>query len=382
MTTPPITLQPPYWSIGKLLVWLLALAGLVVVALRLGLGLRSVSNMDNLYAWAYWNGVKLTAVAVGAGAFTVCAAVHIFNLKQFQPLVRPAILTGLLGYLTFIFILIMDLGRPERIWHMIIYWNHYSVLFEVGLCVMLYTTVLLLEFVPMLFERLGWQRGLHRLHAIHMPLIIFGVVLSTLHQSSLGSLFMVMSGKVHPLWYSNLLPVFYFISAVAAGLSMVLLVAWVNAALYGQPLRLPLLSNLAKGIPWVLGIYLALKFGELYLTGELGYLTAGDRYAWLFWGELIAGGLLPMGLLAIPAVRRRQAGLLTAASLVLAATLLNRFDVGLVAWLRPAGSASYFPTFPEILMGIGIPALALLAYDLVARTLPLFAEEKGGARHA
>lgn len=359
---------------GKLLFWILALAGLAVVGLRLVLGIESVSNMNNGYAWAYWNGVKLTAVAVGAGAFTVCGAVHTLNLKQFRPLVRPAVLTGLLGYLTFIFILIMDLGRPERIWHMIIYWNHHSVLFEVGICVMLYTTVLILEFAPVLFERLGWDRAQHRIHKIHMPLIIFGVVLSTLHQSSLGSLFMVMSGKVHPLWHSNMLPVFYFSSAVAAGLSMVLVVASLNASLYGQPLRLPTLSNLAKGLPWVLGLYLALKFGELYLTGELGYLTAGDRHAWLFWGEMVGGAALPAVLLSIPAIRNRRAGLVTAGSLVLLATLLNRFDVGLVGWIRPAG-ASYFPTFPEVIMGIGIPALAVLAYDLAARYLPLFAQE-------
>ncbi len=366
-----------YWSIGKALFWVLALAGLIVVVLRLAMGIRSVSNMDNIYAWAYWNGVKLTAVALGAGAFTVCGTVHILNLKQFKPLVRPAILVGLLGYLTFIFILIMDLGRPERIWHMIIYWNHNSVLFEVGICVMLYTTVLILEFAPVVFDRLGWERANRRIHKLHLPLIIIGVVLSTLHQSSLGSLFMVMSGKVHPLWHSNMLPVFYFNSAVAAGLSMVLVVASINAALYKQPLRLPLLSSLAKGLPWVLGVYTVLKLGELYLAGDLHYLTVGDTYSWLFWGEILGGAILPLVLLTVPAVRNRRAGLVVAGSLVLLATLLNRFDVGLVGWLRPTG-ASYFPTLPEIVMGIGIPVLAMLVYDLAARYLPLFAEEGHG----
>jgi len=374
MTTHEVTVRPRYWSVGKLLFWLIAVAGLVVVLMRLGLGIRAVSNMDNTFAWAYWNGVKLTAVALGAGAFTVCGAVHIFNLKQFKPLVRPAILVGLLGYLTFIFILIMDLGRPERIWHMIIYWNHSSVLFEVGICVMLYTTVLVLEFAPVVFERLGWERAIHRLHKIHLPLIILGVVLSTLHQSSLGSLFMVMSGKVHPLWHSNMLPLFYFNSAIAAGLSMVLVVASLNAALYKQPLRLPLLASLAKALPWVLGLYLTLKFGELYLTGDLHYLMTGDTYSQLFWGEMIGGAALPMILLAIPAVRNRRAGIVVAGGLVLLATLLNRFDVGLVGWMRPAG-AFYFPSLPEIIMGVGIPVLAMLVYDLVARYLPLFADE-------
>lgn len=148
---------------------------------------------------------------------------------------------------------------------------------------------------------------------------------------------------------------------------MMLLVSSLNASLYGQPLRLETLGRLAKAIPWVLGLYLGLKFGELYATGELGHVTAGDSYAWLFWTEMIT-------------VRRSRAALVTTASLVLAATLLNRFDVGLVGWFRPDGAA-YFPSLLEVIMGIGIPALAMVAYDWVARNLPLFADEHGSDGH-
>jgi Ni/Fe-hydrogenase subunit HybB-like protein len=139
-------------------------------------------------------------VALGAGAFTMAAVIYIFDLKEFQPLLRPSILTGFLGYLMVITALLVDLGRPERIWHMMIYQNGHSVLLEVGLCVMLYTTVLAIEFLPVLLHKTSWDKPRRILHAITLPLVILGVVLSTLHQSSLGSLYLIMPERLHPLY--------------------------------------------------------------------------------------------------------------------------------------------------------------------------------------
>jgi Ni/Fe-hydrogenase subunit HybB-like protein len=186
-------------------------------------GIGPMSNLSDAYPWGLWISFDLLCgVALGAGAFMMAATVYILGVERYRPILRPAILTGFLGYVMVVLALLVDLGRPERIWHLMIYWNPHSVLFEVGWCVMLYTTVLALEFSPLVFERLGLKTPLKLIHAITVPLVILGVVLSTLHQSSLGSMFLAMPSKLNPLWYSALLPVFFFVSAAAVGLAMVI----------------------------------------------------------------------------------------------------------------------------------------------------------------
>ena len=157
---------------------------------------------------------------VAAGAFTLTAIVHLFNIRRFEPIVRPTVLTGFLGYLFVIFALLYDLGQPWRIWHALVFWNPHSVMFEVAWCVMLYTLVLALEFSPIVFERLRLERPRRFLKAMTTPLVIAGVLLSTLHQSSLGSLYLIVPEKLHPLWYTQLLPLLFYISAIGAGIGM------------------------------------------------------------------------------------------------------------------------------------------------------------------
>src|SRR5512137_1095249 len=145
------------------------------------------------------------------------AVVHLFHLRRFEPIVRPTVLTGFLGYLFVVFALLFDLGQPWRIWHALVFWNPHSVMFEVAWCVMLYTTVLALEFAPVVLERFRLERPRRMLRAVSTPLVIAGVILSTLHQSSLGSLYLIVPEKLHPLWYSPLLPVLFYLSAVGIG---------------------------------------------------------------------------------------------------------------------------------------------------------------------
>ena len=363
----PIRVSP-----AKVILWGLALLGLGVAVLRFTSGIGAVSNMSNAYSFGLWISLDLLCgVALAAGAFTVCAAVYIFNLKQFTPLLRPAILTGFLGYLMVIFALLVDLGRPERIWHLLIYWNLHSPLFEVGLCVMAYSTVLALEFSPMLFEKFGWQKIGHVIHKFTLPLVIIGVLLSTLHQSSLGSLFLIMADKIHPLWHSPLLPVFFYVTAINVGLAMTIFEAAISARAYDREMETPLLSRLAKALPWTLGLYLTLKIGELSVAGELPFLFQSGLLTTLFWIELTAGVLLPLVMLAIPRIRTNTTGLVTAATLVILGLMLNRFNVGLIAWQRPEGSW-YFPHWMEFAITIGVVAAGVLAYDWVARNLNLF----------
>jgi len=202
----------------------------VAAMVRYVYGIGAISDLSNSYPWGFWISFDLfTGVAIGSGAFVMAAIVYIFELKEFRPLVRPAVLTGFLGYIMVVVALLVDLGHPERIWYMMIHWNHTSVLLEIGICVMSYLTVLAIEFAPVVFEGLKWQRAAHFLHRFIMPFVILGVVLSTLHQSSLGSLLLIQPAKLYPLWWTPILPILFFVSAVAIGMAMIIFEASVSA---------------------------------------------------------------------------------------------------------------------------------------------------------
>jgi Ni/Fe-hydrogenase subunit HybB-like protein len=358
----------------------LAVIGLVTALIRFAFGIGAISNLTNAYSWGLWISLDLLCgVALGAGAFTIAAAVYILNLKQFQPILRPAILTGFLGYLMVIVALMVDLGRPERIWHMMIYQNGHSVLFEVGLCVMLYTTVLALEFLPVLLKRTPWHRPIHLLHAATMPLVILGVVLSTLHQSSLGSLFLIMPSKLHPIWYTPLLPLFFFLSAVTVGLAMVIIEASLSARAFRRPLELRLLSQLARAIPYLLGVYLIVRLADLAVAGELALTVQPTQFALLFWVELLIGWVAPLLLLANARLRQQPNWLLAGAGLVVLGVVINRFNVSLLA-LGHLTDQPYFPSIGEFAISLGIISAGVLAFALVARLFPLFEAESPGAQ--
>ncbi|HSB89591.1 MAG TPA: Ni/Fe-hydrogenase cytochrome b subunit [Anaerolineales bacterium] len=356
------------------LVWvLLGLMGigLVVAVVRFANGIGAISDLSNTYPWGFWISFDLfTGVAIGSGAFVMAAAVYIFELKEFRPLLRPSVLTGFLGYIMVILALLVDLGRPERIWHLMIYWNHTSILFEIGVCVMSYTAVLAIEFAPVLFEGLKLETWARRIHRYIMPFVILGVVLSTLHQSSLGSLLLIQPEKLHALWWTPLLPVFFFVSAVAIGLAMIILESSLSASAFGRGLETPLLEKLARAAMVVSGIYLLMKFGELAWTGELGLLLSSGSMSLLFWAELILGSVVPLVLFAIPRFRHSPKGLLVGATILLAGMILNRFDVSWFA-IRRLTDVGYIPTLPEISISVAIFSFGILAFILAARYLPL-----------
>src|SRR5262252_9897644 len=196
--------RPTFW---KLVFLALMAAGFYATIVRFTEGLGKSTNLSDQFPWGIWIGFDvLCGVMLAAGGFTLTAAVHIFNIKRLHPIVRPTILTAFLGYLLVCVALMYDLGRPHRIWHPLIMRNPHSVMFEIAYCVMLYTTVLSLEFSPIVLERFNLQKPLKIVKKILIPLVICGVILSTLHQSSLGTLYLIMPEKLHPFWYSPLLP--------------------------------------------------------------------------------------------------------------------------------------------------------------------------------
>jgi Ni/Fe-hydrogenase subunit HybB-like protein len=269
--------------------------------------------------------------------------------------------------------LLVDLGRPERIWYLIIFWNHHSVMFEVGMCVMSYTIVLALEFSPMLFERLGMRAPLRLIAKLTLALVILGTMLSSLHQSSLGSLYLIIPDQLDVLWHSPILPLFFFLSAVAVGPAVVIVESTISSRVFKRGLELELLGTLASAVPFVLALFLALRIADVSIAGELGDVFSGSRNSALFLTETVVGVILPMVLLAMPAVRRNAGALLFSAVLVVGGVILNRIDVGMLGFTRPVDSASYIPHWMEFSVTFGILAAGALAFALVARYLPLWA---------
>ncbi len=361
---------------GVLMLGALVVIGVLVALVRYLFGIGAISNLNDAYPWGLWISFDLLCgVATAAGAFITASAVYIFRMERFRPILRPAILTGFLGYLMVIVALLVDLGRPERIWHLIIYWNPHSVLFEVGWCVMLYTTVLALEFSPMLFERLGWKMPLEFLHRITIVLVLLGTLLSTLHQSSLGSMFMAMPTKVNPLWFSQFLPLYFFLTAAAVGPAMVIVESYISSRVFWRGLEVDLLGELSKAIPILLGIYLLLKVFDITLAGEWGFAFQGGMSI-LFWVEILLGVVAPIVLFSMPSVRSDGKRMLVAALLVVFfGVVLNRFNVSLIGWPRPANLSMYLPNWMEFAITIGIWSAGIVAYGLVAKFLPLFAAD-------
>lgn len=368
-------------KVTKLTFWRAVLAiilasGLYGSVVRFTRGLGGSTALSDLFPWGLWIGFDvLSGVALAAGGFTISAAVYIFNIERLRPIIRPTILTAFLGYLLVILALLFDLGRPYRVWHPLIMWNPHSVMFEVAWCVTLYTMVLALEFSPMLFERLRMERAAKAVHFLTVPLVILGVILSTLHQSSLGSLYLIVPEKLHPLWYSSLLPVFFFISAVGLGCAMTIIESFLSFRAFRKRLEIDLLADLGKVIVVVMGVYLVLKVQDL-LARDLFGLAFGPIYEGrMFLAEILLGVIAPIALLAIPQIRRSHFGLFVAALMVVLGLIMNRLNVSITG-MEVFSGVPYFPSWTEISVTLSVVALGFLLFSLAVRYLRVFPAEE------
>ncbi len=359
------------FPIGTLILSALALFSLPVFIIRYVSGLGAVSNLSDGRPWGFWISFDLyCGVALAAGGFTLAAVVYIFNLKKYHPIVRPAVLTAFLGYLLVIFALLVDVGQPWYIWHVIINWNIHSPLFEVAVCVMTYTIVLALEFSPAVFERLNWHVPLSIIRAIQIPLVITGVVLSTLHQSSLGTMLLMMPETLNALWYTPILPLLFLNSAIAVGLAMVIFETTLSTRAFGHKLSLDILSGLGRVIPYVLGLYLLLKLVDLGVAGELGLVFTAYPENLLWWAEMIIGVILPIILFSMPTIRQSRKGVFWSAGLVILGLIFNRFNVSVLALAMRPGY-TYYPHWMEIAISLGLVVVALIVFQIAIRLLPV-----------
>lgn len=366
--------------------WVIAAVGAVAALLRFFLGLGSTTGLNDTTPWGLWIAFKLCFVAIAGGGFTLAAMVHIFHLETFHPILRRAILIAFLGYGSFIVSLIFDLGLPWHIYMPVVSWQHHSVMFEIAWCVMLYFSVLAMEFGPVILEhpwlQHPWLQAIYKfLRKFTIVLVIAGVVLSTLHQSSLGALFLIMPHRVHPLWYSPWIPVLFFISAIAAGLCALILESNFAQKMFGKGLHPAILEKLGKLAAFALWLYLALRLGDLFVRGILPGALGASWQSLLFAIEITAGGILPAILLSIPKIRAKSEGLITSAILALGGILSQRMALSMFTMQRPQGMA-YTPSLLEIIIAFAIPAAAALVYFLfnehlavLDSTLP--ADQKG-----
>jgi len=363
---------------GGLLALLLALGGLAVGAWRLQAGLGAATNLSDTYPWGLWIGFDvMIGVALAAGGFTTTMAVYVLGWREYRPLVRPAVLTAFLGYLLVAVGLFFDIGKPFQIWHPIVNWNAHSMLFEVAWCVMLYLTVLFLEFSPNLLEGLGMRGAARALRSpvVLFPLVVAGIILSFGHQNSLGGLFLLSPGRLPHLWWSPLMNYWFLLSAVAAGLAVVSVETILSHRAFGltQPRRL--LEGVARGTAVALAVYLGAKYADLAARGNLGLLFSSGKAGTLFLVETVLCGAVPMLLLLTPGVRRSVDGLLWTQALVIAGVALNRLNV--VFFAQGGAGGGYFPSAAEFALSVGLVALGVFLYRWAVVKLPIVTHEEG-----
>jgi Ni/Fe-hydrogenase subunit HybB-like protein len=362
-----------FWRVVFLVIMVLGIYSSYVRYLH---GLGAATNMTDQFPWGFWIGFDcLCGVMLAAGGFCMVGAVYLFNVESLHSVVRPAVLTAFLGYLLFIVGLLFDLGRPWFIWHQLIYMNPHSVMFEVGMCVMTYTTVLFFEFLPNVFERFHFPLGIKWIHRIYPLLIVAGILLSTLHQSSLGSLYLIMPSKLHPFWYSPALPFFFFGSAVAVGIAMTIFESTQSAKALGRHLELSVLVRLGGALLVALWVNGLLRFEDFYHRDMLRQILKPSYEAYFLWLELALTYLIPITLLSIKKIRLSPQGLYLASIICLFGFITNRLNVSLIGFETYVGH-HYMPKWTEFSVTLMIVALGFFLFAVAVKYLPIFPAEE------
>lgn len=391
MTHHAAPIRAKFWTPGVVVLAVLMTSGAVTIAARFIGGIGYVSNLTTARPWGLWIGVDVASgVALAAGGFTTAFLAHIIGRHYYESVVRPALLTAMLGYTFVVLGLLVDIGRSWAIWKPLLYWNPTSVLFEVAMCVMLYLNVLYLEFMPIVVERFKGRvslpgplavlnapvDGLLKLADSILPrimwfLIIAGVVLSCMHQSSLGSLMLIAPTKLHPLWYTPMLPLLFLVSAIAVGYPMVVFEATLATTSLKLDSEMKILTPLTRITIFLLGLYLALKIGDMVVRGTYVYLLDGTAQTNAFLVEVILGVLVPWLMLLSPSVRRSRQALFIACSMIVGGVLVNRINVFVVGYRPPISEANYFPAIGEILVTVGLIAALMFIYRAIVTYLPV-----------
>jgi Ni/Fe-hydrogenase subunit HybB-like protein len=366
----------------NVVVGVIVVVGLVLTVIRFTKGLDATTNLSNYNPWGIWIGFDLlVGVALAAGGYVTSAAVYIFGMKKYRTAVRPAILTGFLGYALVVFALHYDVGQPWRLpYPFLVSRGTTSLLFEVGACVALYLTVLFIEFSPAAMEWLGLKKARSIVVKLTMLLTIFGVILSTLHQSSLGALFLIAPSKLHPLWYSPYIPIYFFVTSTIAGLSMVIFESTLSHRYFKTRMddahrdgHNDLALGFGKAAAWVLAGYFVIKVIGVAADNNWHYLATG--YGAWFLVEMIGFVALPAFLYAVGARDKNPKLIRWTAAWTVLGIIVNRFNVSMVAfnYHLPSGER-YFPHWMEIGISVFIVTLGIVVFRFIVSRMPILYE--------
>jgi formate dehydrogenase iron-sulfur subunit len=416
-------IKTPKVSKPMIVLWLLAATGLTAIVYRFIFGIGSVSNLSDGYPWGLWVAVDIMAgVALASGGFVILGTVHLCGGNRFQSLVRPAVLTALLGYLMFVIGLIVDMGRP---WHMfyIMIGNRHSPLYEIGWCASLYTFVLFMELLPAFFEKFQSTRAMNVWHTVapfmiicmltlftwamtysvawtlfvaallimweaamwkgilkknnEVPILLIaaGVMLSFLHQSSLGTLYLLAGQKLNPLWHSPMLPVLFLLSAIAAGICMVAMEAILTHRILRRPADVETIFAFVNKMPFILCFYLLLKASDILSRNMGQHAFEANIPVFFWWAEIIFGVMVPLALFLIPKIIRTKSGIFAASFLVVSGVVLNRINVAITGINIPRWEA-YYPSGAEVLITLGIISSGILAFTWISGNFPIHTTAK------
>jgi Ni/Fe-hydrogenase subunit HybB-like protein len=389
----PTPIKMKYFTPGTKIIFAIMVAGMGAYIYRLIFGLQAATNLNDQYPWGIWIGIDVASgVALAAGGFTSALLADVFHKEKYHVIVRPALLTAMLGYTFVVIGLLADLGRYYNVWHPMLpsMWQGNSVLFEVGICVMIYLNILYIEFLPIVAERFKGRVNLPgvlaRLNGFFESIlsvadrtlgrfislfIIAGVTLSCLHQSSLGTLMVIAEPKMSHLWWTPISPLLFLVSAITVGYPMVIFESIIASRSFGLKPEMHVLSSLAGYTPVLLGIYLALKIGDINTREAWPLVFAGNTQSLMWILEMAIGVVIPLVMLLFHRIRHSVGGLFTAASLVVLGVVLNRINVFLVAYTPLYGKKSYFPSIFEIMLTVGLIAGLVLVYRAIVMIFPV-----------
>jgi Ni/Fe-hydrogenase subunit HybB-like protein len=356
----------PRISFWRTIVALIFAAGIYSMYARFALGFKVATNLTDPQPWGLWVGLgTLCGVGLSAGGFAIAASVYLLGLDRYRPILRTAVLISFLGYCTVCIGMLYELGIPWRIWHPIFMWNRHSVLFEVSWCVMLYTTVLALEFSPALIEKLPWAKPrelyLRWHHSILIALVLAGTLLSSMHQSFLGGLYLITKGRLDPLWYTPYLTTMFYLSAIPAGLAVTIMAIYLCVRSLNVRVDMSILSDVSKVIAPLLAMWGVFRFVDLISRDAIGYLWMWREETLLFWLEIALLVIIPVILLNQPKVRQNPQYLYGTCAIVVMGFITNRLNVSITA-LQTSSGIYYVPKWTEFAASLATITAAAVAF--------------------
>jgi len=353
-------------TLWRVILGIIFVTGIYATYIRFFEGFRASTNLSDQMPWGLWVGLgTLCGVGLSAAGFGISAAVELLGMERYRPILRASILISFLGYLTVCVGYLYEIGLPWRFWHPIVMWNHRSVLFDVCVCIMTYTTVLTFEFAPAVIEKLPWKRlrdtVLHFHHKILVGLVLAGVLLSSMHQSYLGGLYLIARGKVHPLWYSQYMHAMFYLSAIPAGLALTIMAIYLSMRSLNVRVDPSILSDCGRMVQVLLIVFAFFKALDLVANQALGYAFQLTPEAGYFWLEMLLFLAIPIALLSFESVRTNLEKLYWSCAIVVAGFMVGRLNVSINA-LQTAMGTHYVPKWSEFASTILVIAAAVLAF--------------------